>query len=170
MQEQPKVELIDIYDITYNPWWLSSWFKLCASGLFGVLIIALSYVLYKKYKKKISLPYWQQTLRSIELLKKQGFEDGQLFYVRLTQVVKQYLHERYKIALADKTDSEMLETLKHTPDIPPLVYKEVKEIFDGVMFIKFANQHAAKERMEQALIKSQELVSLTHEQQEEVKK
>ncbi len=164
MQEQQKLELIDIYDINYEPWWQSLWFKGVLIFLGVILCGLLAYYFYKKYRKACVLTYWQQAFASITVLEKQGFADGQLFYVRLTHILKDYLHQRYQIALADKTDTELLETLKQTTEIPPIVYQDVKEIFDGVLFIKFANQQAAQERMEQAITKSRSLIEVTQQE------
>ncbi len=166
MQGQQKLELIDIYDITYEPWWQSLWFKTIGISLIAILSGLFVYYLYKKYRKVTSLTYWQQAFASIAVLEKQGFADGQLFYVRLTHIIKDYLHERYQLALADKTDTELLETLKQTTEVPSTVCQEVKEIFDGVIFIKFANQQAAHERMEQALVKSRSLIKETQQESE----
>lgn len=167
MQEQ-KLELIDIYDITYQPWWLSMWFRVTLGFIIGACAIALIYYVWKRYRPVVQLTYTQKALHNLQILERQGFTDGQLFYMRLTQVIKEYLHQRYELPLTDKTDSELIETLKKSSVVDQAVVKDVKDIFDGVMFIKFANQAAGKERMEQALVTSRALIEFcqVHKEQQ----
>jgi len=158
MSNQQTLELIDIYDISYAPWWLSSAAKyglLCFIFVCGVLV---GYLIYKKTRKPKAVPYWQQALDALDALEKQGFDDVQEFYIRLTEIMKQYLQEKYEISCVDKTDSELLALLKVTPSVELSVFETIKELFDGVIFIKFAHQTAAKERMEVALTKSRGLI------------
>ena len=68
--EQQKLELIDIYDISYNPWWLSFWFKTVLVCLAVASVSALVYFLYKKYCKKPVVPYWQRALDKLMILSK----------------------------------------------------------------------------------------------------
>jgi len=161
--EQQKVELIDIYDIVYEPWWLSTTTKIALCAVVFILTAALCYVLYKKTRKPSALLYWQQALHEIDVLEKTNFSDGQLFYMRLTEVMKQYLQERYGMYLVDKTDAELLEFLNTSERIPTHVYETMKDLFEGVVFIKFAHQHAVQERMEDAIKKTKVLIHSLHE-------
>ena len=156
--EQQKLELIDIYDIVYEPWWLSTTTKIAAFAAVMLLCIVLGYLVYKKTRKPVVILYWQKSLRDIGVLEKADFSDGQVFYTRLTEIMKQYLQKQYGIHLVDKTDTELLELLKTTKLIPTHVYETMKDLFDGVIFIKFAHQHAAQERMEDAIKKTKALI------------
>ena len=164
MQEQPKVSLIDIYEITYEPWWLSTWFKLSLIIAGLVILSAATFFLYRKYRKKVKIPYWQKTLLSISCLEKERMSDGEIVYVKLTYLLKDYFQHAYGIPLVDKTDTEMLEILNNNHIISANVYQEVKAIFDGVMFIKFAHQKAAIERIESDIKKSKDLIQITQQQ------
>ena len=157
--EQQKLELIDIYDIVYEPWWLSTTAKVTACVFVFMLCAALCYFIYQKTRKPVVLSYGQKALRDITALEKTDYSDGQAFYLRLTEIMKQYLQERYAIHLVDKTDAELLELLKATKAIPIHVYETMKELFEGVVFIKFAHQHAVQERMEDAIKKAKALVN-----------
>lgn len=160
--EQQKLELIDIYDIVYEPWWLSTVAKIgfCIVGI--VACIGIGYLIYRKTKKPPVIFYWQKALGDIGKLEKTDFSDGQAFYLRLTEIMKEYLQQHYAVHLVDKTDTELLEVLKTTSVIPSHVYETMKELLEGVVFIKFAHQHAAQERMEDALKKVRTLIqSLT---------
>ena len=156
--EQQKLELIDIYDIVYEPWWLSVTAKITACIVVFILCVAVCYFIYRKTRKPLVLLYWQKALRDIGVLEKADFSDGQLFYLRLTEIMKQYLQERYAIHLVDKTDTELLELLKTTEFIPSHVYETMKDLFEGVVFIKFAHQHAVQERMEDAIKKTKAFI------------
>ena len=156
--EQQKLELIDIYDIVYEPWWLSFIAKVTVCVVIFILCLVVGYFIYKKTRKPVVLLYWQKALRDITSVEKTDFSDGQLFYLRLTEIMKQYLQERYAMHLVDKTDTELLEFLKTTKLIPSHVYETMKDLFEGVVFIKFANQHAVQERMEDAIKKTKALI------------
>lgn len=168
--EQQTIELIDIYDITYNPWWLSFWFKMTLVCVAASIAMFLSYYFYKKYRKKPIVPYWQHALDKINALRKGDFQDGQFFYVQLTDVLKQYLQERYQIHLVDKTDIEFLKTIEQEQAIPPVVYETLKDLLDGVMVIKFAHGKAVQERMNDALEQSIKLIENTKSEQQKNKK
>ncbi len=156
--EQQKLELIDIYDIVYEPWWLSTTTKVAVCVLVFMLCVFIGYVMYRKTRKPVVLLYWQKALHDIGVLEKTDFSDGQLFYLRLTEIMKQYLQERYALHLVDKTDTELLELLNTTELIPSHVYETMKDLFEGVVFIKFAHQNAVQERMEDAIKKTKALV------------
>ena len=46
-----SLEILDIYDISYNPWYLQAWFIYSVIGLCIILIVGISYLLYIKNKK-----------------------------------------------------------------------------------------------------------------------
>ncbi len=156
--EQQKLELIDIYDIVYEPWWLSTAAKIVACVVVFMLCVALCYFIYQKTRKPVVLLYWQKALHDITVLEKTDYSEGQAFYIRLTEIMKQYLQAHYAIHLVDKTDTELLEVLNTTQFIPRHVYETMKDLFEGVMFIKFAHQQAAQERIEEALKKAKALI------------
>jgi hypothetical protein len=156
--EQQKLELIDIYDIVYEPWWLSSAAKVVACVVVFIMCVATSYLIYRKTRKPVVLLYWQEALHAIDTLEKTDYSDGQIFYLRLTEIMKQYLQAHYGMHLVDKTDTELLELLKTTERIPSHVYETMRDLFEGVIFIKFAHQQAVHERMEDALKKAQALI------------
>ncbi len=156
--EQQKLELIDIYDIVYEPWWLSIQTKITLCVFVLLMCVTIGYLVYKKIRKPVIVLYWQKALHDITALEKTDFSNGQVFYLRLTEITKQYLQEHYKIHLVDKTDAELLELLRTTKLIPTHVYETMKELFEGVIFIKFAHQHAAQERMEDAITKVKSLI------------
>jgi hypothetical protein len=160
--EQQKLELIDIYDIVYEPWWLSTTAKTLFCVGVVMTVVGIGYFVYRKTRKPPVFLYWQKALADIESLEKSGFSDGQAFYLRLTEILKEYLQKQYAVQVVDKTDTELLEFLKITSFIPSHVYETMKDLFEGVIFIKFAHQHAAQERMEDALKKVRALIkSLT---------
>ena len=156
--EQQKLELIDIYDIVYEPWWLSVAARVTMCVVIFMLCVAICYLIYRKTRKPVVLLYWQKALRDIGVLEKADFSDGQLFYLRLTEIMKRYLQERYAMHLVDKTDTELLEFLKTTQLISSHVYGTMKDLFEGVVFIKFAHHQAVQERMEDAIKRTKALI------------
>jgi hypothetical protein len=143
-QEPPK--LYDIYGVYYEPWFLQPWFLWTIMAL---IVGGVSYLIYRWYsnRAKPEIPYWQETLDQIELLELSDFSAHKEFYALLTVSLKFYLQHRFDIFMAGATDDECLHKLKEDKFVPNWVYEDVKQMFDGVMFVKFANAHAGENRM-----------------------
>ena len=165
-QAQEHLELRDIYDFTYNPWWLQTWFfvlvALCVVG------VALFFV-YRVYtKRKVpALTPQEQTLRALEKLDtQQAMRNPQEFYTQVTGIVKQYIEQRYNFGFRSVglTDDEFLRVIEKQHTLSPELIELVKEIFNGVVFIKFAQGKAALESMQQALSNGKKIVMISSEE------
>ncbi len=159
-QEQP-LELLDIYDVYYEPWWLNQWLWYGIYAAVGALLCVGVYLLIRRLLPKKNIPYWQRSLNKIEALHKE-FDDPKLFYAHLTDIVKRYLDERYALPLVGKTDTELLQVLEHDNAVPASVYEGLKSILDGVVYIKFAHSSAALEQMKKAQRTALTLIQETH--------
>ena len=150
MNNQP-LEILDIYDISYNPWWLQKWFLYSCIALGIVIIAMVGYLLYQNYKTEPEISAQEAALQKLADLKKAKLQSPKEFYIRLTTLLKEYLEKDYAINLVGKTDAEFLDTIKENHLFSETIIDAVKEILDGVTLIKFANQSAAQEQMQQAL-------------------
>ncbi|MGZ6250949.1 MAG: hypothetical protein ACXWL2_02880 [Candidatus Chromulinivorax sp.] len=116
MIEQSQEQLIDIYDLVYQPFWQSKWF-FWSSCFFGAGFIILGcYFLYVWYVKKSNvidcaiLAYQKlEKFEKILVLKEQDSKD---YYFSLSSIVKNYLACRYDNSFSCMTDKEMLEKIK----------------------------------------------------------
>ena len=150
MQHVHGVDIYDIYDIVYQPWWRSTWFLLVAM----VVVIALAvgaWLLYRKYWRKKALSYEHRVRLQLKALKDSAPEDAHKFYSMLTGVVKEYISQMYGVSAQGLTDDELLQMLKASASIPKIVVDETMKILEGVLVIKFAQGAALKESMNKAL-------------------
>lgn len=165
-QQQP-LELLDIYDVSYNPWWLNKWLWYTSYGLLAMLVLVGVYFLVRSYMPKKRVPYWQQATHAIGQLS-YSFDDPKLFYVQLTDILKRCLQERYALPLVGKTDTELLAALEHDNVVSVHVYEQLQEILHGVVYIKFAHHDAALEQMKQAQKTALAIIYETHDSLEKV--
>ena len=150
MEHVHGVDIYDIYDIVYEPWWLKTWFLVSCASLVLLLIVGSVYYWYR-YKKKKILSYDQQLILKLEALKQYDPVDVQSFYLQLTALLKDYLHKRFHIAASGLTDDELLASIHIYSQIPSFVVHASKSILQGVTIIKFAQGTAAKETMDQSV-------------------
>ena len=157
----PTAQLFDIYDVQYDPWWLNTWVWYIFLLVGTVTVVSLFLLAWKKWGPQKRVAYWQQALLSIERLGNE-FDNPREFYGQLTGIIKRYLEERYALPLVGKTDTELIEDLKHDSSISVQLYEDVKQIFDGVTYIKFAHQTAAVEHMKHAQRIAMNIIKTTH--------
>lgn len=155
-----ELEIKDIYDVWYHPFWQQTWF--IATGIVVCLFLIgwLSYWLYQKQKKPIIFTPVEVAIDQLQQLQKQKELAPKQFYTFLTTILKQFLQAQTKLHFVGTTDAEMLKLLEKNPAVPENSYELVKSILAGVTLIKFANQEAAESQMSQAIKSSFELVNL----------
>ena len=93
---------------------------------------------------------WEQALHELQKLQKRNIasvEYGKEFYHALTALVKRYLQARFNFAACDKTDDELLAYLISV-DFPLPLIELLRSIFNGSLYIKFANVQAVQEQIE----------------------
>lgn len=144
--QQQEVKLYDIYGVYYEPWFLQKWF---VWSVIALIVGVIGYVLYRWYSKRklLQKSYWQQAYETLELLDLSDWSVHKEFYSLLTLSVKQYIHCRFNVSFG-LTDNEFLEALKNSQAAPDWVYDDVKDMFEGVMFVKFANATTGERRMQ----------------------
>lgn len=158
-----NLQMYDIYDVWYQPFWQQTWFLV--SGIIVVLLLigVVSYWFYNRQKSGIVITADEQALSSLYHLQKHKMDSSKQFYTGLTRTLKRYLQERYKLFLSGTTDDEMRVFLKKEKKVPQEVESKVDTILQDVVLIKFADQKAAKEQMEKVLKESIALVEETKE-------
>lgn len=161
MDTTQPVEILDIYDIYYQPFWRESWFLVLLIVVIGSSIIGLSYWLYKKQKKEITKSASEITLELLQQLQAKNITIPEQFYSKLTRIIKWYVEQQYQLPVMSTTDDEFLNLLQKNKIVPEKVTQEIKTIFNGVVMIKFAGQDAAKKVMDTAL---QSMIKLVKDQ------
>ena len=153
----------DIYSVWHVPFWQQAWFYWSAIAVALLTILAILFLIYKRYfaKPKAPITPWQKALAELDYLKRKPIitqEDGKEFYFALTAILKQYLSSRFGYPLQGKTDSEMASYLK---DSELETKYQIGDICNGCMVIKFANQQAMAAQVQKHLATSIKIVQET---------
>lgn len=146
-----SAEIYDIYGVWHVPFWqtqpfiISMW---CAAIL---IVLALLYLLIRFLKRrKKTLKPWEWANQELDTLwEHRGFtrEDGKRFYSQLTEIIKMYVEKRYGYQVLSATDIEFLAYMQDR-NFSPALLDDLKQIFEGVQEIKFANLDAIPENIE----------------------
>lgn len=164
MNADPK--FIDIYDYVYTPFYKTNIFIVISSLLLLALIITLAYIFIKKRHNKQNIQvitHWEWALRELKKMapsKYETKEEFKKFYFDITELIKLYLQKRFNFNLMEKTDEELLKYLKDKSFDEENIYV-IKNILDGSLLIKFANEQAIKENALKSLKETIELVKRT---------
>ena len=155
-----------IADFSKDNWY---WFLIIAL----IIIIIILFIKYKnrpveeKPKPKIIIPAHIKALAVLNELKKNNAwesDNKKQYYSKLTDAVRLYLEDRYKIQALEKTTREIINELKYTNISVDDKYF-LKEILRQADFVKFAKFTPSNDDGLNALNKSFEFVDKTKENQ-----
>lgn len=143
------IQLIDIYDIYYHPWWHATWFLVLVGLFVGSLI---SYIFYRMYRvgwffKKMS--YDQLALYELHMTSQEEYASSEQIYAayfRVTKIFKTYLACRYQLALHDKSDIEIVPLL--SDKIEQSWHPVLQEFFQRSFQIKFAQDTVSESMLQ----------------------
>lgn len=156
-------QLIDIYDIWYEPFYKQTWFMTLTIILLALLLSIFMYCVYKKYRKQVSVVDCAVTaFQGIELLKKIHIvtkQDSKDCYFSLSSIIKQYLACRYDGIFTRLTDKEIMvhaERYMHAENVLLL-----EKILHAMVLVKFEHKIAATEKLEKDIILVEEFIRNT---------
>lgn len=132
-------QLIDVYDVWYEPWWHSKSFYAGLIFLAISLACMLIYTLWKKYMQAQQFSFEQIALLQLQKLHEQPYDSDESIrdaYFTMTMIMKTYLSKRYNIGLLNKTDQEIVDCIK--PIVPVEIFATLQELFQRAYQIKFA--------------------------------
>lgn len=156
-------QLIDIYDLVYEPFWQSRWFFLSVYFIGTVIVLLTFYFLYIWYIKKTKnidcsvLAYQKlEKFEKISVLKEQDSKD---YYFSLSSIVKNYLACRYHNSFSCMTDKEMLEKIKqYTNESNSLL---LERIILNMKMIKFEYKLVTENQLKQDIVLIKQFVEDT---------
>lgn len=165
MQKMNEQGLYDIYSIWSVPFWQTKEFYIAVGITIAIILGIAAWFFIRWYRKKNVVPKtaWQTALESLHSLQQKKYtskEEGKLCYFAMTNVLKKYLAARYAYPLDGKTDEEMVSYLAKSAEQKVLAH-ELKEIIDGCLYIKFANEQAMQENISKHLEQSCAIVKKT---------
>lgn len=160
-----QLELYDIYSLWHIPFWQRDWFKMLVALVVLIIGLLCAWYVYKRFfkKKPAPIPAWQKALQELEQLKEYSIETkdhGKQFYFHITDILKRYIAARFNLNIQAKTDEELVAYLQNQ-EVLPLVKDGIKDIAQGCVYIKFANQHAMQEQIKRHLSLGFDLVKQT---------
>ena len=107
-----KDQLVDIYDVWYEPFWQQGWFMVIKIIAICAVVGALLYYVYKKYIHKnavidcaIIAHQDLDALKNFHIVTKQDSKDC---YFSLSSIIKRYLACRYHMQCLYLTDKEIM--------------------------------------------------------------
>lgn len=142
MDNEKLHQLIDVYDVLYQPWWHTKSFYIIAFLSIIFVGSALLYFFWKKHMGQQSFSYEQIALLQLQKLHECSYNSEESMrdaYFQMTMIMKAYLSKRYGISLINKTDQEIIEAIKGV--LPLDIFTALGELFQRAYQIKFA--HAA---------------------------
>jgi len=152
-----QIDLHDIYEQIYVPFWHRAWCKyfFIIIGLVLVIIsIGYYWLIYRSRKQQTS---WDRALRDLEQLSGYAVKKyNKLLYFDLISLIKRYVMDRYIDGKLGVTDEELSAILYNT-DFTEQQSNTLREIIARAQTIKFADQAATQE---QFMIDCQQCVSL----------
>lgn len=140
-------------------------------GLLGGALLAYALYRYLKRPKKVAPvpekptePLHVRATTALDALAKEnlpGKGEFKLYYFRLSEIVRGYLGELYKIEALESTTPELLAALRSriTPGLP---VKEFTEFAEGSDFIRYAKQEPTQDECKQHLELAYRIVHSTH--------
>jgi len=143
-----------------------------AAALLIWAVIRFGRRLKKKEKEEvipvISEPAHVIAFRELEKLKEEKlWESGEVkkYYTRLTEILRQYLENRYRVFSLEMTTSETLETLVKTGFRKDETYDYLKSVLNGADLVKFAKYKPEPAENEVSFVNSWTFVSSTKMEQ-----
>jgi len=104
--------------------------------------------------------------RQLEKLKQENlWQNGEikLYYTRLTEILRYYLENRYRIYSLELTTQETLDALVRSGFKKDATYTQLKNILTGADLVKFAKYNPEQEEHETAFQESLNFVMATRE-------
>jgi len=142
-------ELIDIYDMWYEPFWIQRWFVVIVCIVSILSIGFLLYFLYKKYFKKESSIDCSvdayEGLSALESMSIQTQQDSKDLYFELSSIIKQYLACRYDTVFTQLTDKEIVRRVEdYISDTDVCI---LRKLLQSIAHVKFERGQVALEKI-----------------------
>jgi hypothetical protein len=143
---------------------------LAALAVFGLIIAALILIRKRKIEKLKPVSAWQKAmnlLRDLRISHENGMIEARICVSRLTDIIRNYLEERFGIDAPTMTTDEFLENLKkHRSPLPDEHKNFLSEFMRSAELVKFAAAPADSELIGNAVSHAEVLVqsSIPHEE------
>ena len=154
-------------------WWFF-WLQVATTL---IVVGTLIYLHYRKHRKqkvaadqpiepKKLLPAHVTALQALqELAEKKLWQSGQskLYYTELTEILRRYIEERYKVSAMESTTDQILEELLELTMSQKSSYNNLKEVLQLADLVKFAKYEPVQDENQMAFMNSRLFVEQTKE-------
>jgi hypothetical protein len=148
---QDNNQLIDIYDIWYEPWVLSDRYYFLFLGIIFLIVIFCIARRCRRYRlRKPTIKVAEQIAQEIRALQECRIytqQDSKDCYFKLSLLLKQYLAFRYDQKFMNLTDTQIIEQAAIYMSQDDL--DKVRKLLEGMLFIKFEHQVAADAKLQE---------------------
>ncbi len=164
MMLENQDQLIDIYDMWYEPFWTQTWFVALFITAIILMSAALLYVVYKKYwYRKPVVNCAQVALDRLQYLKNFSVyhkADSKECYFQLSLIIKEYLASRYHtVHFLQMTDQEIIA--QASVCMPQDAVEIVQKLLQDMTLVKFERAYMLVERFHQDIDLVEQLIHKT---------
>lgn len=124
----------------------------------------------RNHRKSAPVPPWQRALEKLERLRfelRQRRVLPEQGFVRLSDVVRDYIEERFQLPASRKTTSEFLEALSDNNPLPEEQRPFLNDFLSAADQVKFAKAPPDTLLLNQAIDRAEKLISSTGKPEEE---
>lgn len=156
-----------------------NWWMIVMWTLIGLILIAISFYLYKKYfkrkpleqvvqPKRIKIPAHVEALSKLDKLNSQqlwqkGFVKD--YHSRITEIIREYFEKRFSLPALEMTTSESLNDLAKHPEAINVLHVTGK-FLNNADLVKFAKYQPLEQLNEEMMIQAIEIVNTTIQNQQ----
>lgn len=158
------------YPITFReilPWLAGAWLLITL----GIFLWALLNTLKSRKSGEIAShkdPAYIVALRQLDKYRGEKYwapEHQKAYYSGITDTLKAYMEDRFKVDAPEMTTAELFDALKDDKDISPELFNEVRDLFVTADFVKFAKHTVTDDENAKALPLAVRFVTSTYQQE-----
>lgn len=143
-------------------------------GLLGVVLLALGFYIFKKWKSKESIFFVAEkpkepahiiAFRDLDRLKKEKlWESGNIkeFHSQVTEALRVYVENQFDISAMEQTSVEILDEARKEPLLNERLVEKLEDILLRADFVKFAKAEPLGNENQQSLDYAYDIVTLSH--------
>lgn len=145
-------QLYDIYGMIHVPWWQTYWaYSIMIFSIIICSVWAAWYIIKKIRSRARKMTAWEQALAGVQLLQQSGsMHTDDIYYLQITGILKNYVHQRFGLDVHGKTDDEILVCLE-TVAASPEIIEMTRVLLQESVMIKFAQMPAQLKQKECSL-------------------
>lgn len=167
----------DIKTVMAPPFVWKDYLSIILLSLLIPLAVLAGLLIYRRYKnkkpllnlnkEKPKLPVHVRAIAALEELKQQKlWQNGREkeYYTDITDILREYIEERFHINAKEMTSDEILSAIKETSDANS-VYNSLRQILQTADYVKFAKMRPLPDDNELSMINSVLFVNQTKEEE-----